>query len=196
MLCIVASCHCIQFEGKWQIEKMAINLFWAWFLHFWPTFWPQIFFSWISPLLNVRYCCKLSLYPISRKTNESNLGKWQKNIVSSPIFTHLFDPNSSREFFFQKSGFISHYKSWSATIKYNIRKTNDPILRKLSDRWKDRQTDGRTDRQKDGWTDRWMTVMSYDTVQLMVRVQNSTLWKTTSCPKVINISPWKVHNSH
>ena len=35
--------------------------------------------------------------------------------------------------------------SWSATTMYKIRKTNDPILRKLSDGRTDRQTGGQTD---------------------------------------------------
>ena len=32
-------------------------------------------------LLAVRHCSKLSSYPMLRKTNESNLRKWQKNHV-------------------------------------------------------------------------------------------------------------------
>ena len=39
---------------------------------------PPIFFSGVLPLLDVTHCCKLSLYVISRKTNKSNLRKWQK----------------------------------------------------------------------------------------------------------------------
>ena len=35
----------------------------------------------------------------------------------------------------------------------NVRKTNGPILRKLSDGWTDRRIDGRTDRRTDGLTD-------------------------------------------
>ena len=45
-------------------------------------------------------------------------------------------PNSGRQFFLKKSGFVSHYISWSE-------KTNDLILRRLSDE----QTDGQTDRR-------------------------------------------------
>ena len=33
----------------------------------------------ILPQLHVRHCCKLSLYAISRKTNDANLGKQQKS---------------------------------------------------------------------------------------------------------------------
>ena len=39
---------------------------------------PPIFFPGVLPLLDVTHCCKLSLYVISRKTNKSNLRKWQK----------------------------------------------------------------------------------------------------------------------
>ena len=41
--------------------------------------WGPIFFSWILPLVYVIYCCKLSLYAISKKSNEPNLRKCQKN---------------------------------------------------------------------------------------------------------------------
>ena len=44
--------------------------------------------------------------------------------------------------------------AWSAIIMYNNRKSNDPILRKLSDGrmygQTDRWTDGQADRQTDG----------------------------------------------
>ena len=50
-------------------------------------FGPQNFFSWVLPLLDVIHCCKLSLYAISKKTNEPNMRKWQK-----PIFTPNFGP--------------------------------------------------------------------------------------------------------
>ena len=67
-----------------------------------------------------------------------------------------FGPNLGCQFFFfQKYDFIKHYISWSAIIMYNIRKTNDSILRKFSD--------GQTDRQ---------IVTSKDTVQLMLSVQH------------------------
>ena len=50
-------------------------------------------------------------------------------------------PNSGPSIFFQKSDF---YQLSSCTIS---EKTNDPILRKLSDRRTDRWTDRRTDVQ-------------------------------------------------
>ena len=46
---------------------------------------------WILLLLDVRNCCKLSLYAISRKTNEPNLRKWQKTWFRAR-FWHLLPP--------------------------------------------------------------------------------------------------------
>ena len=79
MLDIVASYHCMQFQGKlinqtWENGKK--NKFWDWFWSLWPKCGPQKFLSWNLPLLHVRSCCKLSLHAISRKTNEPNLRKW------------------------------------------------------------------------------------------------------------------------
>ena len=38
--------------------------------------WAPKIFLWILPRLDARHYCKLSLYSISRKTIEPNLGKW------------------------------------------------------------------------------------------------------------------------
>ena len=38
---------------------------------------PQFFLS-VLPVLDFRNSCKLSLHATSRKTNETNLRKWQK----------------------------------------------------------------------------------------------------------------------
>ena len=54
-----------------KLEKMAENLVSG------PNLGPY-FFSLVLPLLEVRHCCKLSLYALSRKTIEPNLRKWQK----------------------------------------------------------------------------------------------------------------------
>ena len=45
---------------------------------FGPNLDPKIFFKDFIPL-DVRHCCKLILYAISRQTKEPNLKKWQKN---------------------------------------------------------------------------------------------------------------------
>ena len=53
--------------------------------------WSPKDFSWILPLLDVTHCCKLSLYAISRKTNERKLRKWQKTSFRADFGS--FDPN-------------------------------------------------------------------------------------------------------
>ena len=63
----------------------------------------QTFFMGL-PLPDVRHCCKLSLYVISRKTNEWNLRKWQKHLIKGPDFGS-FSPNLCLHFF---NGFY-HY---------------------------------------------------------------------------------------
>ena len=65
------------------------------------------FFLLILPLLDVRNCCKLSLYAISRKTNEPNLGN-SKKLSFGPHFGP-FGPNSGHQIFFHKSGFANFF---------------------------------------------------------------------------------------
>ena len=100
----------MQFQGKlinhtWENGK---NLFLGPIFTFVAQIWATNFFSWILPLLHVKN---------SRKTNEPNLSKYnlslfcKKNLASSVTRYH---------------GQLS-----SCTIP---EKTNDPILRKFSDR--------------------------------------------------------------
>ena len=81
-----------------------------------------------------------SLSAISRKTNEPNLRKWQK-LRFEPDFSKPSPPPPTPFFFFPKNlaPLVTRYYGQlsSCTI---LKKTNDPILRKLSDG----QTDGRT----------------------------------------------------
>ena len=65
------------------------------------------FFSWILSLLDIRHCCKLSLYAISRKTNEANMRKWKKKLVLELVLVHLAQIRAA-DIFFQKSGSVSH----------------------------------------------------------------------------------------
>ena len=78
MLDIIATYHCIQFQGKLKNqtwEKVQQSSSGTNFSPFWPKFEPQKLFSWNLPLLNVKNCCKLSSYAISRKANQPNLNK-------------------------------------------------------------------------------------------------------------------------
>ena len=69
---------------------MAKNLILGQILaRFGPDLVPPNFFSWVLLLLDVTHCHKLSSYAISRKINEPNLRKWQKNLVSGPILAPL-----------------------------------------------------------------------------------------------------------
>ena len=119
-----------------NLRKWQKTLFQAWFWLLWPKFGPKNFFSWILSLLDVRHCCKLSAYVISGKTKEQYLRKWQR-----PSFGSNFGPlgPNSGCHFFPKNLVLSatrcHGQLSSCTIS---EKTNDPILRKLSDG----QTDG------------------------------------------------------
>ena len=71
--------------------------------------WAPKFFSWILPHLDIRNCCKLSLYTIFfKKTNEPNLRKWQKTSLGLFFFS-----------FKNLAPSVTGY-SWSA-IMHNIR---------------------------------------------------------------------------
>ena len=122
----------------------------------------QCFLSWFLPLLDVRICCKLSLYSIWRKNCDPNSIKWQKTSFWGwlrPFGPKFRPPNI---FFKNLATPVTrcHGQLPSCTISG---KTYDPILRKLSDGRTDRQTDRRTD---------WQTrVISKDAVRLTSSVQ-------------------------
>ena len=101
--------------------------------------WVPNFFSWVFPLLDIRHCCKLSLYAATRTTNNWNSTKSRKTSFWAslrPLIFLLKNMASS----------VTRYQGHPPIIMCNIRKkTNDPNLRKFSDRW----TDGQTNNQKD-----------------------------------------------
>ena len=59
------------------------------------------FFSYVLPLLDVRYCCKLSPYLISRKTYDPNSKNGEKPQFGLDL--GLLGPNSGAKFFFNKT---------------------------------------------------------------------------------------------
>ena len=83
---------CRNFQTKNKLKELILAKIFASFTS--PSIYTlQKILSWVLPLLDVRNCCKLSLYAISRKTNEPNLRKWQKNLVLAPslqIWTQHF----------------------------------------------------------------------------------------------------------
>ena len=90
---------------------------------------PKFFFSWILPLLHVRHFCKLPFYAISKKTNERNFRKWQKNLVSGPILTPW--PKFGTQNFFSWILLLLHVRHCCKLSFYaTSRKPNEPNLRK------------------------------------------------------------------
>ena len=114
--------YCPLWTCPWtKLEKMAKIVIFGPILNCLPQISgdPNLFLL-VLPLWGVRHCSKLLLYAIWRKTNEANMRKWQKSYFWTrfwPLWLKFGPP-----VFFQKSGFISHYISWSAIIMYNIRK--------------------------------------------------------------------------
>ena len=98
-------------------------------------------------LPDVRHCSKLSLYSISKKTYDPNSRKWQKSSFYT-WFGHV-DPKRGLPIFFLKSvaSPVTRYNGQLSSCLIS-EKTNDPILRKVNDRWTDGWTDGRADRQE------------------------------------------------
>ena len=91
--------------------------------------WAPKIFSYVLPLPDVRHCCKLSLYAISKKTNDPNSRKWQKTSFRAA------------EFFFKNlASSITRYHSY-----HHVQYQKKTILRKFSGGWMDRRTGRQTD---------------------------------------------------
>ena len=108
---------------------MAKYLIWDPILaHFGPNLFPKIFL-WVLPLLHVRNCCKLSLYVISRKTNEPNLKKWKKKKFWAwfwPAFAQIWSP----KIFLWVLPLLDVIHCYKLSLYAISRKTNEPHLRK------------------------------------------------------------------
>ena len=90
----------------------------------------------VLPLLDVRHCRKLSLYAISRKTYDPNSINEQKPHFGPDL--RSFSPNLGCQKIFLKNLASSVTRFYGQLSPCTIsEKTNDPILRKLSDRWTD-----------------------------------------------------------
>ena len=142
MLDIVPKYHCIQFQGK-LINQTCENGKKPSFGHdfgpFGPKFDPQKNFLWFLPLLDIIYCYKLSLYVMSRKTNEQNLRK--AKMPKKPSFWPYFGPKWGRQIFFffkNLTSLVTRYHGQLSSCAIS-EKTN-PILTKLSAGRTDRRT--------------------------------------------------------
>ena len=67
-----------------------------------------------------------------------------KKLIFGPDFG-TFGQIKPAFFFFQKSGSVSHWYHGQLSLCTVSEKTNDPIFRKLSDRWRKGQTDEQID---------------------------------------------------
>ena len=103
---------------------------------------PKFLFPWILPLLGVRHCCKLSLYAILRKSNESNLRKRLKSLALGQIWTHVAKiriANFSSKIWLQQS--------LDVMVSYHHVQYQKKLMIQS---WKNLVTDGQTDRPTDG----------------------------------------------
>ena len=109
MLNIVASYHCMQFQGKlmnqtWENVKKPS--FGPNFGPFGPNLGPKTFFRgiYLSKMLHIvaSYHCMQFQGKLMNQIWESS-----KKLVSCPILTHLAQIQAAK-FFLQKSGFMSH----------------------------------------------------------------------------------------
>ena len=129
MLYIVASYPCMQFQGTlinqtWENNRNS---------NFGPKFGPPNFFLWIFLLIDIRHCCKLSFYAISRKTNDSNF---------RPYFGTFF-------FFDNLTLSVTRYHGM---VSYHHVQHQKKIMIQF---WENLVMDGRTDRRTDELTD-WL----------------------------------------
>ena len=113
MLDTVPSCNLVQHKGNMmQPRENGKN----------PNFGPPKFFSWVSPLLVVRQCPKLSSYATLRKTNGANLKNNKK--PNFGLDFGPFDPNVPRPplpTFFVSFTSTSNYTLFQAIIICNLK---------------------------------------------------------------------------
>ena len=105
--------------------------------------WAQKLFLWILPLLDVRHCCKLSQYAISRKTKTS------KKASFGPNLAHLTQIRAANFFFFFSSK-IWLRQSLDTIVSYHHVQHQKKLMIQswenlVTDRRKDRQTDKQID---------------------------------------------------
>ena len=107
-----------------MVKKLALGPILAPLAHIWT---PN-FFLWILPLLDVIHYCKLSLYAISRKTNEPNLRKWQKTQFQAQLWPIWPTFGPPKLFFKNLASSVTRYHGQQSSCKIS-EKTKDPFLR-------------------------------------------------------------------
>ena len=124
MLDIFGSYHCMQPQEKlmnqtWENGRKKLVL--GQILVSLAQIWAPNFFSWTWPLLHARNCCRLSLYPISWKTNELNLQRQQKTSFWAQFFlAHLHLAQIWATKVFQKYGSVSGQSLYVLVSYYHV----------------------------------------------------------------------------
>ena len=112
-----------------KLEKMGKKIVSGLILVPLGQIWAPKFLLWILTVLDVRHCCKLSFYAISRKTNEPNLRKQQKTQFCRDFV--LYQPKFGPQKYFLQVLPLLDVKHYCQLSLYTIsRKTNEPNLRK------------------------------------------------------------------
>ena len=126
MLCIIASYHCMQFQEK-LMHKTCEN--------------------YKNTSSGTNFCPYVpNLGPEIKENYWSELEKMVKNLFLCLILAHLAQIRPAFFFFFFKNlaPWVTRYHGQLSLCTIS-EKTNDPIFRKLSDRWREGQTDEQTD---------------------------------------------------
>ena len=128
----------MQFQGKRMSQSWGNgekSSFGPYFGPFWLKFEPQIFFSWILAQLDVKIVASYSCMQFQGKLMNQTWENEKKNLVSDPIVPKFGPPNCFKYLAPSVSRYQGHLLPCTISEK-----TNDPILRILSDRRTDRRT--------------------------------------------------------
>ena len=125
MLDIVPSCNLAQYQGKIMNQTSENGK-------------KKLILGLILVGYVIHYY-KLSLYAISRETNEPNLRKWQKELVLGPILAHFAQIWATNFFFLNLAPSVTRYHGQLSSCT-----TIQSWENLMTDGQKDGRTDGRT----------------------------------------------------
>ena len=144
MLDIVPSCNPMQYQGKLMIQtwENGENVILGPILACLARIWAPDLFSWVLPLLDVRYRRKLSSSAISKKTYDAKSRKYQKTSFWA-WFRSVAPKFGPPNFFVSK---IWLRQSLDMMVRYYHVQYQKNLMLKS---WENLVTDGQTGRQTD-----------------------------------------------
>ena len=147
MLDIVPSCNPMQYQGKLMIQtwENGENVILGPILACLARIWAPDLFSWVLPLLDVRYRRKLSSSAISKKTYDAKSRKYQKTSFWA-WFRSVAPKFGPPNFFVSK---IWLRQSLDMMVRYYHVQYQKNLMLKS---WENLVTDGRTGRRADRQT--------------------------------------------